>query len=66
MDGENFTVIQEDLIQMDDYPVDSCAISPTAFLLNVPELLGEFSNHFARQPLIGTTSPPLTPMLNTS
>ena len=27
------TTIQVDLIQMDDYPADSCAIRPTAFLL---------------------------------
>ena len=25
-------MIQVDLIQMDDYPADSCAINPTAFL----------------------------------
>ena len=28
-----FDLIQVDLIQMDDYPADNCAISPTAFLL---------------------------------
>ena len=26
-------MIQVDFVQMDDYPADSCAISPTAFLL---------------------------------
>ena len=26
-------MIQVDFIQMDDYPADSCAISPTALLL---------------------------------
>ena len=31
----NLTMIQVDIIQMDDYPADSCAISPTAFLLCV-------------------------------
>ena len=31
-DGEDLTMIQVDLIQMDDYPADSCAINPTAFL----------------------------------
>ena len=30
---QDFTTIQVDLIQMDDYPAHSCAISPTAFLL---------------------------------
>ena len=33
MDGQDLTMIQLDLIQMDDYPVGSCAINPTAFLL---------------------------------
>ena len=37
MDGSDFT-FQVDLIhavdQMDGYPTDSCAISPTAFLFN--------------------------------
>ena len=33
MDGLDLTVIQMDLIQMDDYPTDSCGVSPTAFLL---------------------------------
>ena len=37
MDGSDFT-FQVDLIhavdQMDDYPTDSCAISPTAFLFS--------------------------------
>ena len=33
MDGQDLTMIQVDLIQMDDYPVGSCAINPTAFLL---------------------------------
>ena len=32
--GEDLTMIQVDLIQMDDYPADGCTISPTAFLLN--------------------------------
>ena len=32
MDGSDLTMIQMDLIQMDDYPADSYAISPTAFL----------------------------------
>ena len=32
MHGLNLTTIQVDLIQMDDYPADSCAISPTALL----------------------------------
>ena len=27
------TMIQVDFIQMNDYPADSCAISPAAFLL---------------------------------
>ena len=30
----DLTTIQVDLIQMDDYLADSCAISPTAFLFN--------------------------------
>ena len=29
----NFTMIQVDIIQMDDYPTNSCAISPATFLL---------------------------------
>ena len=33
IDCSNLTMIQVDIIQMDDYPADSCAISPTAFLL---------------------------------
>ena len=33
MDGLDLTPIQVDLIQMDDYCVLSCALSPTAFLL---------------------------------
>ena len=33
MDGSDLTMIQVDLTQMDDYPADSCAISPTTFLL---------------------------------
>ena len=33
IDCSNLTMIQVDIIQMDDYPTDSCAISPTAFLL---------------------------------
>ena len=28
-------MIQVDLIQMDDYPADSCAINPMAFLLQL-------------------------------
>ena len=35
VDGQDFTIIQVDLIQMDDCPDDSCAISPTAFLFYV-------------------------------
>ena len=34
--------IQVDLIQMDDYPADSCAMSPTAFLLTVQIRLHSF------------------------
>ena len=34
MDVSDFTMIQVDLIQTDDYPSDSCAISPAAFLLS--------------------------------
>ena len=34
----DLTTIQVDLIQMDDYPDDSCAISPTAFLLTAVNL----------------------------
>ena len=33
IDCSNLTMIQVNIIQMDDYPADSCAISPTAFLL---------------------------------
>ena len=33
IDCSNLTMIQVDIIQMDDYPADSCAISPTALLL---------------------------------
>ena len=29
----DYTILQVDLIQMDDYPVDSCAISPMASML---------------------------------
>ena len=32
MDCSDLTMIQTDLIQMHGYPVNSCAISPTAFL----------------------------------
>ena len=32
---ECLTMTQVDLIQMDDYPTDSCAISPTAFFLTI-------------------------------
>ena len=35
MDCSNLTMIQVDIIQMDDYPTDSCAISPMAFLLSL-------------------------------
>ena len=34
MNGSDLTMIQVNLIQMDGYPVDSCAISPPAFLFN--------------------------------
>ena len=34
IDCSNLTMIQVDIIQMDDYPAESCAISPTAFLLS--------------------------------
>ena len=32
-DRQAITMIQLDFIQMDDYPADSCAISPMVFLL---------------------------------
>ena len=32
----DLTMIQVDLIQMDDQPADSCAINPTAFLFITP------------------------------
>ena len=32
-DGKNFTMILVNLIQMASYPTDSCAVSPSAFLL---------------------------------
>ena len=32
IDCSDLTVNQVDLIQMDNYPTDSCAIDPTAFL----------------------------------
>ena len=32
MDDSGLTIFQVDLIQVDDYPADSCAISPMAFL----------------------------------
>ena len=32
IDCSNLTMIQVDIIQMDDYPTDSCAISPMDFL----------------------------------
>ena len=35
MDGNDLTTIQVNSIQMDDHPADSCAISPTAFLLHL-------------------------------
>ena len=35
IDCPNLTMIQVDFIQMDDYPADSCAINPAAFLLYV-------------------------------
>ena len=34
IDGSDLTMIQVDLIEMDDYPADSYAISPTAFLFS--------------------------------
>ena len=34
MDDSDLTVIQLDLIHMDDYPADSCAISRTALLFH--------------------------------
>ena len=34
------TMIQVDFIQMNDYPADSCAVSPTAFLLQIQNIAG--------------------------
>ena len=33
IDCSNLTMIQVDIIQMDNYPADSCAVNPMAFLL---------------------------------
>ena len=33
MNGQDLTMVEVDLIQMDDYPVDSCVLSQMAFLL---------------------------------
>ena len=38
MDDSDLTIIQVDLIQMDDYPADNCAVRSAAFL---------FKNNFA-------------------
>ena len=35
VDCQDFTTIQVDLIQMDEYLVDSCAISPIGFLFYI-------------------------------
>ena len=35
IDCSNLTMIQVDIIQLDDYLADSCVISPTAFLLDL-------------------------------
>ena len=42
IDCSNLAMIQVDIIQMDDYPTDSCAISPMAFLLKVKHNIFSF------------------------
>ena len=53
MDGRDFTTIQMDLIQMDDYPADSCVISPAAFLLSLKILSMWFNKNGTRDEIRG-------------